>query len=50
VASPTNDKLPLVRAAAEMSWQHHPGTKQLLGYESAVNRVLAELPALFLCM
>lgn len=50
VASHTDDKLPLVRAAAEMSWQHHPGTKQLLGYESAVNRVLAELPALFLCM
>jgi DNA-binding CsgD family transcriptional regulator len=42
--------LPLVRAAAEMSWLHQPGAKELLGYESAVNQVLAELPALFLCM
>jgi DNA-binding CsgD family transcriptional regulator len=49
-ASSTDDRLPLVRAAAEMSWRHRPGAKEWLGYESAVDQVVAELPAMFLCM
>jgi DNA-binding CsgD family transcriptional regulator len=50
-ASSTDDEVPLLRAAGEMSWvPHEPGPKELSVYESAVTRVLAELPALFLCM
>lgn len=42
---------PLLRVAGEMSWApHEPGTTELSVYESAVSRVLAELPTLFLCM
>jgi DNA-binding CsgD family transcriptional regulator len=50
LASSTDDDLPLLRAAAEMSWLPQPPAKELLVYESAVNQVLTELPALFLCM
>ena len=40
-----------LRAAGEMSWVlHEPGAEELFVYESAVNQILAELPALFLCM
>jgi DNA-binding CsgD family transcriptional regulator len=47
----SSDEGPLVvRAAAEMSWPHRPGAQDLLGYESAVTQVLADLPAVFLCM
>jgi DNA-binding CsgD family transcriptional regulator len=42
---------PLLRVAGEMSpVPHEPGTTELSAYESGVSRVLAELPALFLCM
>lgn len=41
----------LLRAAGEMSSvSHEPGAKQMSVYESAVTRILAVLPALFLCM
>jgi DNA-binding CsgD family transcriptional regulator len=51
LASSPDDESPLLRAAAEMSWVlHEPGAEELFVYESAVNQVLAELPALFLCM
>jgi DNA-binding CsgD family transcriptional regulator len=50
VTSSTEGGSPLLRVAAEMSWVQRPGARQLLGYESAVNQILAELPALFLCM
>ena len=51
LAPSTDDEVPLLRAATEMSWvQNQPGAKDLFVYESAVNQVLAELPALFLCM
>ncbi|GHS88778.1 hypothetical protein AGMMS50218_13440 [Actinomycetota bacterium] len=42
---------PLLRVAGEMSRvPHEPGATELHVYESVVSRVLAELPALFLCM
>jgi DNA-binding CsgD family transcriptional regulator len=50
LASSTDGGFPPLRAAAEMSWLDQPGADELLVYESAVNQVLAELPALFLCM
>ena len=51
LAPSTDDEFPLLRAAGEMSWVlHEPGAKELFVYESAVTQVLAELPALFLCM
>jgi DNA-binding CsgD family transcriptional regulator len=41
----------LLRAAGEMSWvPHEPGAKAMSVYEAAVSRILADLPALFLCM
>lgn len=50
-APSTDDEPPLLRAATEMSWEHdEPGASDLLVYESAVNQVLAELPAVILCM
>jgi DNA-binding CsgD family transcriptional regulator len=50
-ASFTDDERPPLRAAAEMSWMlDEPGATELVVYESAVNQVLAEWPALFLCM
>ena len=50
LTSSTDDGFPPLRAAAEMSWLQQPGAKELLVYESAVSQVLAELPAVFLCM
>jgi DNA-binding CsgD family transcriptional regulator len=50
LAAATDDDLPLLRAAAEMSWLYPPPAKELFVYESAVNQMLTELPALFLCM
>jgi DNA-binding CsgD family transcriptional regulator len=50
LASSTDDEAPVVRAAAEMSWLPEPPSNELFVYESAVNQVLTELPALFLCM
>jgi len=42
---------PLLRAAGEMSWVlQEPGATELSVYEAAVDRVLVEVPALFLCM
>ncbi len=50
-ASSCDDELPLLRAAGEMSSvPHEPGANELFVYESAVAQILAELPALFLCM
>ncbi|MCU1431671.1 MAG: Regulatory protein luxR family [Actinotalea sp.] len=50
-ASSTDDAFPLLRAAGEMAWvPHEPGPEELSAYESAVSEILAELPALFLCM
>jgi DNA-binding CsgD family transcriptional regulator len=50
-ASSTLDEFPLLRAAGEMSWgPHEPGAKEFSLYESAVIQILAERPALFLCM
>jgi DNA-binding CsgD family transcriptional regulator len=49
--SSTIDEFPLLRAAGEMSWgPHEPGAEELSVHESAVTQVLAEVPALFLCM
>jgi DNA-binding CsgD family transcriptional regulator len=50
VAPTTDDELPLLRAAAEMSWLPQLTAKELFAYESAVNQVLTEWPTLFLCM
>jgi DNA-binding CsgD family transcriptional regulator len=53
VASPasTEGEFALLRAAGEMSSvPHEPGAKKMSVYESAVTRILAVLPALFLCM
>jgi DNA-binding CsgD family transcriptional regulator len=51
LASSADDDLPVLRAAGEMSWVlHEPGAKELFGYESAVDQIVAQLPALFLCM
>jgi DNA-binding CsgD family transcriptional regulator len=42
---------PLLRAAGEMSWgPREPGAEELSVHESAVTQVLAEVPALFLCL
>jgi DNA-binding CsgD family transcriptional regulator len=50
-AASTDEELSLLRGAGEMSWvPHEPGAKELSVYESAVIQILAELPALFLCM
>ncbi|QWZ07379.1 MEDS domain-containing protein [Nocardioides panacis] len=50
-ASSTGDQLPLLRAAGEMSWgPREPGAEELSVHESAVTQVLAEVPALFLCL
>jgi DNA-binding CsgD family transcriptional regulator len=43
--------LALLRVAGEMSWvQQEPSATELSVYEAAVDRVLVDLPALFLCM
>ena len=49
--SSTDEEFPPLRLAGEMSWVlHEPEAKELFVYESAVNKLLAELPASFLCM
>ena len=51
VAPSTDEEFPLLRAAGEVSWVlHEPGAKEMFVYESAVNKILAELRASFLCM
>jgi DNA-binding CsgD family transcriptional regulator len=51
LASSTDDDFPVLRAAGEMSWVlHEPGASELFGYESAVDQIVAQLPALFLCL
>ncbi|MCW2771463.1 MAG: Regulatory protein luxR family [Aeromicrobium sp.] len=49
--SSTDDEIPLLRVAGEMSWvTHEPGAKEMSVFESAVTQLLAERPAVFLCM
>lgn len=50
LASSSTDGVPVVRAAAEMSWRQRPAAQDVLDYESAVGEVLAALPAVFLCL
>jgi len=54
VANPgasTEDTLPLLRAAGQMSWASQEyGAKELSAYETAVTHILDELPTVFLCM
>jgi DNA-binding CsgD family transcriptional regulator len=45
-----DDEWPRLRAAAELPWPHLPGADGLMVHESAVNEVLVQLSALFLCM
>jgi DNA-binding CsgD family transcriptional regulator len=47
-----DEAFPLLRAAGEMSWVlPHPAARaDLFAYESAVNHVVADMPALFMCM
>ena len=49
-AASADAELPLLRAAAEVSCGRPEPVEQLLVYESAVNELLCEQPALFLCM
>ncbi|MFI8593950.1 MEDS domain-containing protein [Microbacterium sp. NPDC078428] len=50
--SSADGALPLLRAAGQMSAcaSHDPGTTEFARYEAAVVRILAELPAVFLCL
>ncbi|MET0886411.1 MAG: MEDS domain-containing protein [Mycetocola sp.] len=49
--APTDHEFPLLRAAGQMSQaQHEIGAREFSLYESAVILILAEVPALFLCM
>jgi DNA-binding CsgD family transcriptional regulator len=51
LAPSTDEEFPPLRAAREMSWVlHEPGATEVFVYESAVDQILAELPASFLCM
>ncbi|NYG07957.1 DNA-binding CsgD family transcriptional regulator [Phycicoccus badiiscoriae] len=52
----TDGQLSVLRGAGEMSWvpqepgAQEPGAEELSDYELAVTQILADLPALFLCM
>lgn len=49
--SPRGRGFPLLRAAGQMSpVPHGPGAREFSVYESAVIRILAELPSVFLCL
>jgi DNA-binding CsgD family transcriptional regulator len=45
-------KFPLLRAAGEMSWvlPQPEGTEDFFAYESAVNQIVEDKPAVFMCM
>jgi len=50
-SSPDGHGFPLLRAAGQMSQPlHEPGSREFSTYESAVILILAQLPAVFLCL